>query len=86
MSLTFYGLTYHRNMGIDPPPLVPIDLNGIVAHGYVALDTLGVDWGLACLGLAISEGMRLRGYDLDIFHLPHRFLQRPENRTGLFCL
>lgn len=52
-------------MDTDPPPLVPIDFNGIAARGYVALDTLGVDWGLARLGLTISEGMRLRGYDLD---------------------
>jgi hypothetical protein len=56
---------YDRYVGINLPPLVPIDFNGIVAPGHVLLNTMGVDWGLARLGLTLGEGMRLRGYDLD---------------------
>jgi hypothetical protein len=46
-------------------PIVPIDFNAIVGPDYVALDTMGVDWGLDRLGLRITEGLRLRGYDHD---------------------
>jgi hypothetical protein len=45
--------------------IVPVDCNGILDQGFVALDTLGVDWGLDRLGLRIREGLRLRGYDFD---------------------
>lgn len=50
---------------VERIPIVPIDFNGVLSPEYVALDTMGVDWGLDRLGLRIREGLRLRGYDFD---------------------
>ncbi|HVS04949.1 MAG TPA: hypothetical protein VHK65_02135 [Candidatus Dormibacteraeota bacterium] len=51
---------------MSEPPLVAVDFNAMWDRTHVSLGTLGVKWDLERQGIKIAEGLRLRGYDLDV--------------------